>query len=72
MTVTLDDVSHRIDKICTDYIAQAVKVKTTYADALDALANELKTSPDINQDVAITIVFRRVQSMLAEAAKVLA
>lgn len=64
--LTLDDVSKRIDKICTDYFENVKRVKAEYDTGLEALSADLDASPELDQDAAISIVMGRCKRMLSE------
>lgn len=64
--ITLDDVSKRIDKICTDYFENVKRVKAYYDTGLEALSADLDASAELDQDAAISIVMGRCKRMLSE------
>lgn len=68
--LTLDDVSQRINTICNDYVKQVVILKAGYGSAVDALAEAVEASPDIDQDAVVSIVLGRVKAMMTEIAEV--
>jgi predicted AAA+ superfamily ATPase len=69
VTVTLDDVSKRIDAICEAHLERCTTAQAAYSADLDALAAAVEASPDINQNAVGMIVLGRVKTLMAEVAR---
>ena len=64
--LTLDEVSKRIDKICTDFTADCLAAKTRLDEAVEAFGAEIDASPDLNKADTIAIVTGRLRRMVTE------
>jgi len=67
--MTLDEVSARIDQICEDHVAVALRSQVEFNDKVDALAADVAASLELNQHAVGSIVIGRVNQMVKDLAK---
>lgn len=68
-SITLDQLSQRINRICDDYVKEIKETKLNYDTQLEELEKAVDASPDLDQSAAMSIVMNRVQRMIVDTAQ---
>lgn len=71
-SLTLDDVSRRINEICFSHVENAKRFQEVYASALEKLADDVEASADIDKNAVASIVMGRVNTMVKELSEAVA
>lgn len=64
--MTLDDLTRRINEICSENVETARAAKLQFDMSVEALAKAVDASPDLDKSAAASIVMGRVNRMVSE------